>query len=186
MLEKATTIDEGSVAVLGLESAHVKKQLGIISIVSLAFVICNSWAGLSSTIQLSILVGGPSTLIYSVLVSTVAYLCIAVTLAELASVYPTAGGQYHFTSILTPQKWSRVLSYTCGLFTIMSWIGIGATVTLIPAQQIFGLVSVYIPTYVPHTWHIFLVYEAIGLMILLFNIFALKRAPWIHNIGCGS
>lgn len=33
----------------------------------------------------------------------------AATLAELASVYPTAGGQYHWTSILAPAKWSRGL-----------------------------------------------------------------------------
>jgi choline transport protein len=31
----------------------------------------------------------------------------AATLAELASVYPTAGGQYHWTSILAERRWGR-------------------------------------------------------------------------------
>ncbi|KAH8811155.1 amino acid permease family protein, partial [Xylogone sp. PMI_703] len=161
----------------------VKKQFSIISIISLSFIICNSWAGISGSIQLSLLVGGPSTLIYSIIVSTVAYLSIAATLAELSSVYPTAGGQYHFASILAPPGFSKVISYTCGLLAIMSWIAIGATVTFVPAQQIFGIVSVYHSNYIPHAWHIFLAYEALGLIVLVFNVFALKKAPWLHNIG---
>lgn len=30
-------------------------------------------------------------------------------MAELASVYPTAGGPYHWTSILAPQRYKRIL-----------------------------------------------------------------------------
>ncbi|TDZ31462.1 Choline transport protein [Colletotrichum spinosum] len=47
-------------------------------------------------------------------------------MAEIASVYPTAGGQYHWTSILAPRPYSRVLSYCCGSVNFLGWIANGA------------------------------------------------------------
>ncbi|KEF53879.1 uncharacterized protein A1O9_10281 [Exophiala aquamarina CBS 119918] len=160
-----------------------KKQFGIITIVSFAFVICNSWAGVSGSLQLALLAGGPVTLVYGILISTIIYICIALSMAELASAYPTAGGQYHFASILAPKAINQGISYACGLVSLLSWIAIGSSVTLIPAQQIPALVTAYSDTYTEHSWHVFLIYEAVALVVLLFNLFALKRNPWVHEVG---
>lgn len=163
-----------------------KKQFGIITIVSLAFVICNSWAGISGSLQLALLAGGPVTLLYGILISTLVYICIALSLAELTSVYPTAGGQYHFASILAPKSINRGVSYVCGLVSLLSWIAIGSSVTMIPAQQIPALITAHSDTYSQDSWHVFLIYEGVALVVLLFNLFALKRNPWVHEIGCKS
>ncbi|KIX92341.1 uncharacterized protein Z520_11949 [Fonsecaea multimorphosa CBS 102226] len=180
-----STTDTPTTAADGLYPtiAPKRKQFGMFAIVSLAFVICNSWAGVSGSIQLALLAGGPVTLIYSLLISGVVYLCIALSMAELASVYPTAGGQYHFTSILAPDSIRRSISYACGLVSLMSWIALGSSVTMIPAQQIPALVSTYNPGFAPHSWQIFLIYEAVALSVLIFNLFALKRNPWVHEVG---
>ncbi|KIW18243.1 hypothetical protein PV08_02531 [Exophiala spinifera] len=162
-----------------------KKQFGTITIVSLAFVICNSWAGISGSLQLALLAGGPVTLLYGILISTLVYICIAFSLAELTSVYPTAGGQYHFASILAPKSINRSISYVCGLVSLLSWIAIGSSVTMIPAQQIPALIAAYSHTYSQDSWHVFLIYEGVALVVLLFNLFALKRNPWVHEIGFG-
>ena len=66
----------------------------------------------------------------------------------------------------------------------MSWVAIGASITIIPAQQIFAIVSVLDDTFVTKTWHVFLVYEFLALFVLLFNIFGLKYCTWSHKIGC--
>lgn len=171
---------------ISLINAPKKKQFGILTITSLAFVICNSWAGISGSLQLALLAGGPVTLVYGVLISSIVYICIALSLAELASVYPTAGGQYHFTSILAPDSINRGISYACGLVSLLSWIAIGSSVTLIPAQQIPALVATYSPSFVQHSWHVFLIYEGVALVVLAYNLFALKRTPWVHEIGCKS
>lgn len=183
-LHHSTSVGDGTVHSLVIRGAPSKTQFNSWNIVAFAFVICNSWAGVAASIQLALLQGGPATLIYSIIVSSIAYMSIAISLSELASVYPTAGGQYHFASILAPKKWKQGLSYTCGLLAIFSWIAIGASVTIIPAQQIMALVSVYHPSFEPKEWHTFLIYEVIATVILLNNLFLLKKAPWIHNIGC--
>lgn len=139
---------------------------------------------MSATIQLALLQGGPPALIYGLFVSTFGYLCVALSLAELASIYPTAGGQYHFASILAPRTIKRGISYACGLLAMFSWIAIGAAVTIIPAQQIMALVVIYNPDFVVKQWHVFLIYQVWAVSILLYNIFALKKTPWTHNIGC--
>lgn len=141
---------------------------------------------MAGSIQLALLQGGPATLIYGIMVSSLAYFSIAGSLSELASVYPTAGGQYHFASILAPRKAKQVISYACGLLAVFSWIAIGAAVTIIPAQQIMALVSLYHTGFETKNWHVFLIYQAMALLVLLYNMFALKWTPWTHYIGCKS
>lgn len=184
VLQPTTTVDEGTLTISNLGITPTKKHFNIISIISFSFVICNSWAGVASSIQLALLQGGPVTLIYSIILSTIAYLCIALSMAELVSVYPTAGGQYHFVSILAPQHIRRAISYTCGMLSIFSWVAIGAAVTIIVAQQIMALVALTHQTFVTESWHVFLLYQAIAIWVLLFNLFILKRNSWTHNVGC--
>jgi amino acid transporter len=77
--------------------------------ISASWVICDSWAGVAGTIALAISQGGPVTLIYGPILMLFLVGACALTLAELASVYPTAGGQYHWTSILAPKGINRSL-----------------------------------------------------------------------------
>jgi len=104
-------------------------------------------------------------------------------MAELASVYPTAGGQYHFASILAPRSIRKSVSYACGIITVIAWMAIGASVTIIPGQQLTALAAGLNPDYTIKPLHVFLIYQATGFLVLLYNLFALKKAPWTHDIG---
>jgi hypothetical protein len=42
------------------------------------------------------------------------------------------------------------------------------------------------PTYVPQAWHAFLVYQAINVLVLLYNIYLLRRTMWVHDLACKS
>lgn len=95
-------------AVLGLEP-EAQRDIGMIEIVAIGWNICNSWGAMGATMALSIASGGSVTLIYGMMIIFVLVGSSAASLAEIASVYPTAGGQYHWTSILSPKKYSRVL-----------------------------------------------------------------------------
>lgn len=58
---------------------------------------------------ISIASGGSVTLVYGIMLMFVLGGSCALSMAEIASVYPTAGGQYHWTSILAPESTSRAL-----------------------------------------------------------------------------
>lgn len=160
------------------------KNIGPWALIAIAFNVCNSWAGLTGTLNTSLFQGGPVALVYGLLLSSSLYGCIALTIAELACVYPTAGGQYHFVSILAPRKFCRSLSYACGMITNFSWIATGAAVNMIFSEELMTLIMFYHPDFTPHPWHQFLFYQSFGLIILLYNLLALKKLPITHFVGC--
>jgi choline transport protein len=85
------------------------RSISPIKIIGAGWNICQSWTGVAATMAISITQGGTVAVIYGLLVIFVTMGCSAATLGELASVYPTAGGQYHWTSILAPKDMSRGL-----------------------------------------------------------------------------
>ncbi|KXJ87192.1 amino acid/polyamine transporter I [Microdochium bolleyi] len=152
-------------------------------ILALGFNICNSWIAIATSLAIAISAGGTVTVIYGIIVISFSYSAIGITLAELASVYPTAGGQYHFASILSPYKCNRAISYTCGLAAVASWIFLSAAITILSCQLLLTVPSFYVESYTPEPWHYFLVFQAINAVMLIYNIFCLKKTPWTHNIG---
>ncbi|KAF9889608.1 hypothetical protein FE257_007116 [Aspergillus nanangensis] len=186
-IERQPTQSEGHLQALGLEGAKLHaegtRQMTYLETISASWIICDSWAGVSATVALAISQGGPVTLIYGPIVTLILVGACALTLAELASAYPTAGGQYHWTSILSPKGLSRGLSYCCGAANVFAWISICTGIAIIPAQLILGMVVFWHPDYVPQPWHYFLIYQAINGLVLLYNITLLKRSLWIHDVA---
>jgi choline transport protein len=95
-------------AYLNLQS-ETSRDIGTLAIIGAGWNICNSWAGVAATMALSIASGGSVTLVYGLIIIFIFVGSSAATMAEIASVYPTAGGQYHWTSVLAPKKWNRGL-----------------------------------------------------------------------------
>lgn len=73
---------------LVLQDEDARHMSGIETI-SAGWIICNSWAGIAATFTLAIAQGGPVTLIYGPIIMCVLVGACAISLAELASVYPT-------------------------------------------------------------------------------------------------
>lgn len=93
---------------LGLQTG-TERNLSSLDILSAGWNMCNSWASIAVSLAIGLSQGGPVTLIYGLILIVVIDGCVAATLAELASVYPTAGGQYHWTSILAPANFNKSL-----------------------------------------------------------------------------
>lgn len=58
--------------------------------------------------------GGPAGLIYGFLFTWIGTLSVTAVMGELASMMPTAGGQYHWIGVLAPDNSKRFLSYVAG------------------------------------------------------------------------
>ncbi|KAJ5812493.1 hypothetical protein N7474_008794 [Penicillium riverlandense] len=175
------TVGSADLELLGLTQL-TERSLSTFQIICGGWNICNSWAAIVGTLSIGIVEGGTVLLLYGIVIMMVFGGCFASTLAELASVYPTAGGQYHWTSILSPKRYSRVLSYCCGTINIFSWISTSAGVTILPAQFIVSMAIYNYPGYEPRTWHYFLIYQATNIIVLLYNVFAIRRTSWLHDI----
>lgn len=89
--------------------ANGTRQMSRLETISASWSICDSFFGLAATVALAISQGGPVTLVYGPILAFLLVGACVLTMAELASVYPTAGGQYHWTSILAPTYTNRAL-----------------------------------------------------------------------------
>ncbi|KAJ4131373.1 hypothetical protein NW754_007749 [Fusarium falciforme] len=165
------------------ETGHIRRDISGLNMASLAFNICNSWTALATTFAIAIAAGGTFTVIYGIIVVSVVYFAVALTLAELASVYPTAGGQYHFSSILAPRKLSRVISYICGFAASCSWVFLAGAVTILATQILLSFPAYYSKDYVPQNWHYFLIFQALNITTHVYNLLLLKKTVWIHQVG---
>ncbi|KAF9892114.1 hypothetical protein FE257_002520 [Aspergillus nanangensis] len=171
-----------ALAQLGIEEV-AKRDIGMFTIACTAWNITNAWAAIATTIALVLSSGGTVTMLYGIIVIFVLGGSSAASMAELASVYPTTGGQYHWTSILAPERFNRAWSYFCGAANIFSWITVSASVAIIVPQLVLGMAIFYNPSYQAETWHYFMLYQAASLVCTVYNIFLMKRTAWVQDIG---
>lgn len=65
--------------------------------------------------------GGTAGFIWMHLVAWSGFICINISMAEMASMAPTTGGQYHWVSEFAPYKSQKFLSFIIGRYD-PSWL----------------------------------------------------------------
>lgn len=104
------------------------------------------------------------------IISFIGTVAIAISLAELASIFPTAGGQYHWVASLAPLDYRKTASWLTGWISIGGQICLGASSAFAGGLQLRGLIALNDDTYVPKQWHGLLFYWAVLLYALIANI----------------
>lgn len=126
--------------------------------------------------------GGRAGLFWSFIWTWVLFIPVVLSLAEMSSIAPTSGGQYHWVSEFAPPKHQRFLSYVSGWMATLSWQASTAGGTFILATMIQGMAVTYHPSYVPKPWHPTLIVFALSLFEGALNIFALKYLPMMQQV----
>jgi len=87
----STVADDQQMVALG-HKQELKRQFSPLSMLGLAFAILNSWTALAASISLALDSGGPTSVLWGLITAGICNLCLAASLAEFLSAYPTAGG----------------------------------------------------------------------------------------------
>lgn len=170
--------------------AQLAKNFSRISLLGLAFITLNSWTAFSSALPLSLTSGGPTSIIWGLLTAGVCTLCIAASLAEFLSAYPTAAGRYRWVAAVSWDDYERVLSWFTAWANVAAWICLCATASLFGSQLVTNTVILVHPDFNFLRWHVFLIYVGFNLIAFLVNAFwnsilsALNRAALIWSL-CG-
>lgn len=157
---------------------ELKRNFSMISMLGLAFAILNTWTALAASITLALPSGGTSSVIWGLMVAGVCNLCLAASLAEFLSAYPTAGGQYHWAAIISWKNSSRAISYVTGWINVCGWVALSATGPLLGSTFIVNTISLFNPNYDPQAWHQFLIYIGFALVALVINAFLTRLLPY--------
>ncbi|KAK6349075.1 hypothetical protein TWF730_009834 [Orbilia blumenaviensis] len=109
----------------------------------MSFVLASIPYGLATTLYYPIIGGGPVTIIWGWLGVSLIILCVAISLGEITSVYPTAGGVYYQTFMLSPSWCRRVTAWICGWayvagnITITLAVNFGTTLFFVACVNVF-------------------------------------------------
>lgn len=148
----------------------------------MSFVLASIPYGLATTLYYPLQGGGPAVVIWGWVIVSLIILCVAASLGEITSVYPTAGGVYYQTFMLAPAKIRRLSAYICG------WCYVVGNITITLAVQ-FGTTLFYVACvnvftnsegeeiWGAETYQIWLTFLAITLLCNAISAFGNRHLP---------
>lgn len=157
---------------------ELKRNFSMLSMLGLAFAILNTWTALAASITLALPSGGSSAVIWGLIVAGICNLCLAASLAEFLSAYPTAGGQYHWAAIVSWKSSSRGISYITGWINVCGWVALSATGPLLGSTFVMNIIQLLHPSFKAQPWHQFLIYVAFALIALVLNALLTRLLPY--------
>ena len=110
---KSTSADAANMRRMGKEQQLVRR-FRVLSMASFVAVATASWEFTAFNITSGLTNGGLPMLVYSIMWNFAGFLPIYLSMAEMASMAPIAGAQYHWVSEFAPESLQRVLSYFTG------------------------------------------------------------------------
>ncbi|KAG5721210.1 Polyamine transporter TPO5, partial [Termitomyces sp. T112] len=173
--------------VQGLEKLGYKQELsrsrGLFHILFMTTAILAVPYGLSAPIATSLIGGGPATILWGWLLVSVLTQPIALSLAEICSVYPTSAGAYYWCYRLTPARYRLVVSWINGwLYAVGIWT-ISLSVTFGTAQLVVAGVTIFHPNWVATPWQTYLIFIAVTVFTSIVILYLNKVLPTIDILS---
>ncbi|KAJ9142926.1 Amino acid permease [Pleurostoma richardsiae] len=178
---RGTDTDEHEMRMLG-RIQQLNRNFRFISTLGFACTLMSTWEIALMTSFYGLLNGGPAGLVWGYLFTWIGYLLVFASIAEMASIAPTSGGQYHWISEFAPASTQRFVSYTVGWISVLGWqVGL-ASLAFLAGTMIQGLLVLNKPTYVFEAWHGTLLVIAITAFCIVFNTFLAKKLPMVEGM----
>jgi amino acid transporter len=130
--------DEQRLAELGYKQ-ELKRGWSSFSNFAISFSIISVLAGCFTTYGQALKNGGPIAISIAWPLISVLILCVAFSMSELASAYPTAGGIYYWSSKLGGAGWG----WFTGWFNLIGLVAVVASVDYVCATFLMNLLGLY-------------------------------------------
>ncbi|QDS73034.1 hypothetical protein FKW77_009325 [Venturia effusa] len=152
------------------------------SILGFTSTLMCTWEAMLSTSAFGLVDGGTAGLIWTY-VGTVTFMtCVIASMADMASMAPTSGGQYHWVSEFAPKSSQRFLSYIVGWTGALGWQAGTASTAFLSGTMIQGLIVLWDETYVPTRWQGTLLTIAMALVMTFFNTYGARQLPLLEGL----
>ncbi|KAF9738300.1 hypothetical protein PMIN06_012728 [Paraphaeosphaeria minitans] len=179
----ATSIDEDALKLAEMGyTQDMKRNFSVLSVLAVGFSLTNTWFGISAALVTGINSGGPLLVIYGVIIIFVVSISVGVTLGELASAMPNAGGQYFWANELAPKRYANLASYLTGWFAWAGAMFTSASVALAAGSAIVGSYQLTHPDLVIDRWMVFVTYQLVNIFCFFFNCYG-KTLPRVAKVA---
>ncbi|KAG5977134.1 hypothetical protein E4U55_007034 [Claviceps digitariae] len=186
-MASSNTMDERHVAAdqalahLGYQS-ELPRNLSMMSILGLSFAIMAVPYGLATTIYITLNNGQSVSVIWGWVLVSLISICIAASLAEICAVFPTAGGVYYWSAMLSTPKWAAPVSFVDGWLTLVGNWTVTLSINFGGAQLILSAVTLFNPDYAPTQWQTVLCFWAVMVVCALINAFGSRYLDLINKV----
>ncbi|KAE8311552.1 amino acid permease [Aspergillus transmontanensis] len=163
--------------------AQIKRLFNFTQMFFFSLTFMSSWETQALNLTAVLTNGGPEALAWGIVIVVFGALAQCASLAEMASMQPIAGAQYHWTHCLAPDSQKRFITWMQGWVTWFAWVSLLAGVANTTATTIQGLAITNYPDYVPERWHLTLIIFAILIVEGLMNMYTFQLIPWIELLA---
>ncbi|KAI4239889.1 MAG: hypothetical protein L6R40_005441 [Gallowayella cf. fulva] len=162
------------------KSQQFKRNFAFFSTLGFAMVLMSSWETQLATTTFGLMNGGTAGAIYIYIATFFGFGLAIISMAEMASMAPTAGGQYHWVSEFSAPSAQKFISYMTGWLCVLGWQAGSAAGCYLAGTEIQGLIVLNHPGYTPQRWHGTLLAIALVLVSLFINTVLAKVLPTIQ------
>ena len=172
---------DAALARLGYKS-ELPRSLSMLSILGLSFAIMAVPCGLSTMMFIGLTYGQSVTILYGWILVSLISLCIAASLAEICAVFPTAGGVYYWSAILSSPRWAPLVSFIDGFLNVCGNWTVTLSINFSGAQLILSAISIFNDDFVANEWQTVLCFWAVMLVCALVNAFGSRYLDLINKV----
>ncbi|THZ18855.1 GABA permease-like protein [Aureobasidium pullulans] len=152
-----------------------------VSLLSFTAILMATWEFVLMACTQGLVDGGRAGLFWSYIWVMIGYGFIIASLAEMSSMAPTCGGQYHWVSEFAPPSCQKFLSYITGWVSTLSWQAGNASGGFICGTLIQSLIIIKNPDYAAPGWQGTLLVFPVMLVCVVFNIWLNHWLPSMQN-----
>ena len=158
----------------------LRRNFRFISILGFGAVLICTWEIVFANLIFSLTDGGTAGLFWGYTVTVIASIFIYLSISEMGSMSPTAGGQYHWVSEFAPRSCQKFLSYITGYLLATGWQGSIVGLSFAAGTMVQGLLVLNVPSYVPQRWHGTMLVIACACFAIVFNTSLAKGLPLLE------
>ncbi|KAF1829571.1 polyamine transporter TPO5 [Decorospora gaudefroyi] len=166
---------------MGYQS-ELPRNLSMLSVLGMSFAIMAVPFGLSTTLYITLTDGQSVTILYGWILVSLISLSIASSLAEICAVYPTAGGVYYWSAMLSTREWAPIASWVTGWLTLVGNWTVTLSINFSGGQLILSAITLWDEDFVPNQWQTVLMFWAVMLVCMSVNIWGAQYLDLINKI----
>ncbi|KAM3077222.1 hypothetical protein ACMFMF_005131 [Clarireedia jacksonii] len=179
LIDHAADTDEEILVALGYRQ-EFKRELSIWSSFSVSFSMLGLLPSIASTLGYNLAYSGPAGSVWGWVVAAFLIQFVALAMAELCSSMPTAGGLYYASAVLAPDGYGPLCAWITGWSNFLGQATAPCSVNYALSAMILTAAQIAHPSYVPQTFHVYLLLLA---LLIIQGLLTMNATRWIGRLN---
>lgn len=120
--------------------------------------------------------------LYGLIVVSIFYAFISASLAELASSIPSAGGVYHWSTVVS-KKYGRASGFFAGYLNACAWLLSASSISSILGNELVAMYLLRHPEVEWHPWQVFIAFQLVNWTCCAIVCLGNRFLPMINRVA---